>query len=142
MVGPLPFEIVMGVGAVALGVIGYFLRKTDGRIDETAQSVKGLADKFDNRIDKLEEKMDESIKSSKEEIVGIFQEICHERQDACGKLRDAKLIAVENQCQAACNKVRALTLDRDRKWEKQDELNERIRVHIYSSSEPNNKKGQ
>lgn len=122
--------LVGGGGVILLGVVGFFLKKTHDKIDATSAAVNQIGRDVDARIDKLEIKMEVETKASKTEIVQIFQDICHERQDSCGKLQTAKLEKVETVTKAACAKVDRLTEDRDRKWHRQEELNERFKEHI------------
>lgn len=132
----LPFEVVLGGGStILLGVVGYFLRKTDAKVDSTASAVELMGEKLEQRIDSLERKIAEDARHSRHEFLTIFQEACHERQDACSKLRDAKLLAVEHRAEAMCAKMRGIVDDRDRRWDKQETFNEKVREHIYKTKD-------
>lgn len=139
-----PEVALTGGGTVIMGVIGYFLKKQSDKIDNTAaavttlatknaESIAALSDKFETRIDRLEEKMELDAKSNKQETIQIFQDICHERQNACKLLRDEKLARVEAQTKVFCAKVERISEDRDKKWQKQDDLNERIKRVLYTT---------
>lgn len=125
---------ISGSGAlILLGVAQYFFKKTDKKIDATADAVADLGKRMDERINGLENKMTEENKTVRRDIVEMFQQICHERQDACGRLRDAKLAAVENVCKAQCNKIHGMIDDRNKKWERQEVINDTIKTHMASN---------
>lgn len=128
----MPLELILGGGATAVvGMLGYFLKKTHEKIDNTATAVTKLGENVERRVDQLEEKLAVETKATRVEIVQVFQDICHERQEACGALRDAKLEAVAATARAFCAKLHKVEEDRDRRWAKQDDLNERFKTHIY-----------
>jgi hypothetical protein len=129
-------ETLLGSGGVALlGVVGYFLKKTHDKIDATAAAVERIGSDVDTRIDRLEDKLSVETKSARTEIIHVFQEVCHERQESCARLRDAKLATTENRVEAQCKKMQAIIADRDRKWEKQEALNEKFKSHIYKTKD-------
>lgn len=126
----------MGAGIVGLiGVVGYFLRQKDKKIESITGALEKLGIDFDARLDKLEIKLEAETKSTKAEMIQVFQDICHERQGACGKLRDAMLQGVDQRAAAACNKISKVMEDRDRKWEKQEEFNDKVKRVLYQTKD-------
>jgi hypothetical protein len=128
-------EIIAGAGmTVALGVVGYFLKKTHDKIEGTSTAITALSKEMGMQVDLLKEKIAKETKTSRDEIVEIFQDICHERQGACARLQEAKLVAVENASKATCAKLQALASDRERRWEKQGEVNDRFKAHLLQAA--------
>ena len=132
----LPIEVFLGGGGVTLfGVVGYFLKKTIDKIDSTATAVAVLGQNVESQIDRLEGRLEVETKATKVEIVKIFQDICHERQGACGRLRDAMLHSVEQKAQTACLKAERIMEDRERRWEKQEQINDQIKRVLYATKD-------
>lgn len=136
--------LISGGGLIMMTVVGYFLKKTYTKIDDTSDAVielgKSFADKveeidenFSKKIDQLEFKLEAETKSTKTEIVQIFQDICHERQGSCGRLRDAKLDIITVATKNCCVKIQKVIDDRERKWDKQEQLNEQFKTHLYQT---------
>lgn len=69
----------------------------------------------------------ESWESRKDGILKSFDSICHERQGACASLVDSKLENVDMQFGHVCRKFEDIKRDREKKWEKQERFNDRIK---------------
>lgn len=129
-------EVIMGVGGTALvGVVTFFLKKTYDKFDETGKAVTELAKSVDQRMDKLEIQMGVETKAARTEITQIFQDICHERQGSCARLQEAHLKAVEMTAKTACSKVDRIIEDRDRRWERQENFNDKVKRVLYQTKD-------
>jgi len=132
----IPFDVIIGGGGVTLlGVVTFFLKKTHDKIESTAAAVNSMNKSVARQIDALELKLESETKNSRKEIIEVFQDVCHERQGACTRLRDALLLSVENKAKAACSKIEKVVLDRDKKWEKQELINDQIKRVLYSTKD-------
>lgn len=132
----IPFDVIVGGGGVTLlGAVTYFLKKTHDKIDSTAAAVSAMNTSVADQIDRLENKLEAETKNTQKEIIQVFQDICHERQGACGRLRDAMLRSVEAKAQAACHKIEKVVVDRDRRWDRQESINDQIKRVLYSTKD-------
>lgn len=132
----IPIDVFMGGGGITLlGVVSYFLRKTHEKIDGTASAVTALGTSLEDQIDRLESKLEIETKQTKIEITQIFQDICHERQGACGRLQESKLLAVENKARAACIKADRIAEENEKRWAKQEIINDKIKRVLYSTND-------
>jgi hypothetical protein len=119
-----PEAIITSAAVILIGIISFFLRKIDAKIDETAREAAVLKDKILNIRDEL-----------KEDMVEIFNYACHERQNACARLQEVKIGLVEHQAKTCCAKLAALSAEREKKWERQDRMNERFIGHLYKTKD-------
>ncbi len=132
----IPVDVIMGGGGVTLlGVVTYFLKKTHDKIDSTANAVASMSASVADQIDKLEAKLEQETKNTRKETIQVFQDICHERQGACGRLRDAMLLSVENKAKAACLKIEKVAEDRERRWDRQEQINDQIKRVLYATKD-------
>ena len=121
----IPAEFIMGGGgSILLGVVGYFLRKTHEKIDKTATAIEALS-----------EQIRKDSKTSRDEIIQTFQDICHERQGACSKLQKSELNTIAHKTQSNCNAITRLQEDREKRWEKQENINDNIKRVLYSTKD-------
>ena len=95
-------------------ILGYFLKKTDKKIDD-------LADKMERFEDRIIEK---------------FCQICEERQGSCSALRDERLNAVKLTQGAFCSKLERLEEQRREDWREQKQWNARIEDRITPKGGP------
>ena len=122
---PLSIEaIVTGAAVILIGIVSFFLRKIDAKIDDTAREAASLKERILSIRDDL-----------KEDMIEIFNLACHERQNACAKLQEVKIGLVEHQAKTCCAKMAALSLERERKWEKQERMNEKFIGHLYKTKD-------
>ena len=132
----IPIDIIVGGSGISLlAAVTYFLKKTHDKIEGTAIAVTTLGRNVEEQIDKLESKMETETKNTQKEIIQVFQDICHERQGACTRLRDALLLSVENRAKAACIKIEKVAEDRERRWEKQEIINDKIKRVLYATKD-------
>ena len=132
----IPFDVIIGGGGVTLlGVVTFFLKKTHDKIESTAAAVNSMNKSVADQIDALELKLESETKNSRKEIIEVFQDVCHERQGACGRLRDAMLSSVESQAKAACIKIGKVAEDREKRWEKQEIINDQIKRVLYATKD-------
>ena len=119
-----PDVIIGGAATVMVGVTAFFLRKIDSKIDHTAAQASALSEKILTIRDDL-----------KEDMVEIFNYTCHERQGSCARLQEVKLNAIEHQAKTVCAKLATLGVERERRWDKQEALNEKFKSHIYKTKD-------
>ncbi len=113
------------VGGTLLGLIAYFLRKTDKKVDANAEKLELF------RADIVEFKGDIKTQIStmrddlKEDMIEIFNDTCHERQGSCSRLQDTKMAALEAREHTICAKIAKLESDRREDWGEQRRWNQR-----------------
>jgi hypothetical protein len=91
-------------------VLGYFLKKVDKRIDDTARTVEGIEDR----------------------IVARFNVVCEERQEACSALQGERLGHVKHTQSSFCGKLDKLEEQRREDWRHQRAWNEKIEDRLNS----------
>lgn len=101
------------IGAMST-VLGYFLKKTDRKIDDLAEKVE----RFEGRI------------------IEKFCQICEERQGACSALREERLNAVKMTQTSFCSKLERLEEQRREDWREQKTWNTRIEDRLTPRGGP------
>jgi len=118
-------EIIVGVSCILLGVVGYFLKKVDNKIDSTATIVSTLKTEIPLQLATMRNDL-------KEDIVEAFNNICVERQGSCSRLQQAKLDTITATNSAICAKLGRLDAERKEAWSLQRRWNDKIESTIYS----------
>lgn len=99
----------LGATATMCTILGYFLKKTDKKIDD-------MAEKLDQLEDKVVEKM---------------SNICEERQEACSALQEEKVCGVRRTQSDFCSKLSRLEEQRKEDWRDQKQWNTRIEERLF-----------
>jgi outer membrane murein-binding lipoprotein Lpp len=118
-------EFVVGATCLLLGVVGYFLKKVDNKIDLTATIVSTLKAEIPLQLATMRSDL-------KEDIVDAFNSICVERQGSCSRLQQAKLDTIMATNTAICAKLGRLDEERKEAWSLQRRWNDKIETTIYS----------
>jgi hypothetical protein len=125
--------IITGTFSLLMGVVAYFLRRVHMQVDENGRAVVQFKAEVDRRFAQVEQKIEDTAKETRKELIEMFGTQCHERQDSCGKLRDAKLEKVENKCRTQCEQIRRMEEDRNKKWDRQESVNDQFRAVLHGS---------
>lgn len=127
---------VLGIGSILVGLVVYFLKKTDRKIDETSEKL----DELNKDIIKFRAEVTTHISTVREDIkedmIEVFNAACHERQSACSKLQDAKLTAIESREHTICAKIARLEAERKDDWGEQRKWNQRWEDKIVPPRHP------
>lgn len=140
-------ELIASGGFTTLvGVVGYFMKKQNEKIESFDSKVITVRNELQKNIKDVGENLAKDIKDSradllndmkesKAEVVNIFQNVCHERQNACGRVFDQKLETIRKEGKSVCRKIDSIKDDRADRWKKQEVVNDKFKTHIAQSKE-------
>jgi hypothetical protein len=116
-----------GLMVLIIALILWILRRQSAITD----GINKKMDAFNSRIGEVSSEIigyRESWDTRKVGILKGFDRVCHERQESCSGLVDSKLENIDTQFGHVCRKFEDMKRDRERKWEKQEKINERIKL--------------
>ena len=114
-----------GLMVLVIALIIWLLRRQSVITDNIGNKMDG----FTARIEAINGEIvayKESWDTRKEGLLDIVANLCHERQDACASHMLTRIAGVERQAQSVCKKIDEVKTDRTRKWDKQEELNQKL----------------
>lgn len=76
----------------------------------------------------------------RESLIEIITAHCQDAQGACRALVEIQLGSLKEGQQNVCNKIDELKTQRNKKWEQQEKLNNKIRTHLSDRKLHNNSK--
>jgi hypothetical protein len=95
-------------------------------------NISSKLETFDTKLGNLNSEIigyKESWDTRKNGILKSFDSLCHERQGACAGLVDTKLEGIDKSFKHVCSKFDDIKRDRERRWQKQDGINEDFLRH-------------
>ncbi len=136
-----------GLMALIIVLVLWILRRQTTITDNIANSI----DQQNQKIEQVDHKVQEYKDSwdiRRDGMVETFNRICHERQGACSNLvatqltagrdaADAKMANFNTRLDHACRKIEDLKTRRDKRWARQDQINDRLLNELKN----NNRKG-
>jgi galactokinase/mevalonate kinase-like predicted kinase len=109
-------ELILGISAAMLvGALGFFLKRSLNEVSAMRKEAKESVVSIYKRID-----------GSARDIMNNHNQLCHERQGACAALMDVRFKNIDHANHLACQKIAKLDENMEKRWEKQERLNEKL----------------